>query len=230
MTLWTFFKTDPWFNAWFKFLMCKTYSSLSCKFATSLLVIYYWHFKVKVISFLSLHTAQKVEKTVSRLLPSKSFPAQSQLYNDRETIFWTFFLLCCGIFEQVNDWLVVWCLVSPVIMFWLMFRQYRQFWLMFRQYRQLLAQTDTVMLELFLCCGAVIEHVSAWWVHWCLGWPETVFGSAFLLLLCRLRHIVFTPGPNDGLHFFGFSFERHWSHLTVQRHLLRTCLTHCLTR
>ena len=31
------------------------------------------------------------------------------------------------IFERVNDWLVVWCLVSPAIVFWLMFCQYRHF-------------------------------------------------------------------------------------------------------
>ena len=67
--------------------------------------------------------------------------------------------------------------------------------------------TDICLLklttELFLCCFAVIEHVSTWWVVWCLDWPETVFGSAFLLLLCSLRHTIFTPGPNnnDGLHF-----------------------------
>ena len=35
MTLCIFFKTNPWFNACFKFLMCITYSSLSCKFVTS---------------------------------------------------------------------------------------------------------------------------------------------------------------------------------------------------
>ena len=66
--------------------------------------------------------------------------------------------------------------------------------------------TDICLLklttELFLCCFAVIEHVSTWWVVWCLDWPETVFGSAFLLLLCSLRYTGFTPGPNDGLHFF----------------------------
>ena len=144
---------------------------------------------------------------------SRSFPAQRYLHNVRQTIFGTFLSRCCGIFEPVNDWLVVWCLVSPVIMFWLMFRQHRH----------LLAQTQH--------SGVVIEHVSAWWVVWCLDWPETAFGSAFLLLLCSLRHTVFTPGPNDGLHFFFcFSFERHWRHLTVQRHLLRACLTHCLSR
>ena len=33
--LWTFFKTNPWFNAYCKFLMCITYSVLSCKLATS---------------------------------------------------------------------------------------------------------------------------------------------------------------------------------------------------
>ena len=33
ITLWTFSKTNPWFNAYFKFLMCVTYSVLSCKLA-----------------------------------------------------------------------------------------------------------------------------------------------------------------------------------------------------
>ena len=67
------------------------------------LVVYYWHFKVKVISFLSLCTARKVYKTVSRLLPSRNFPAQSQLHSVREMIFRMFFSLCCGVFERVND-------------------------------------------------------------------------------------------------------------------------------
>ena len=93
-----------------------------------------------------------------------------------------------------------------------------------------LLKLSTVVSELFLCCCAVFEHVSAWWGDWCLDWPETVFGSAFLLLLCSLRHTVLTPGPNDNLHFLCVSFERHWRHFTVQRHLLRTCLTHCLSR
>ena len=34
-TLWTVFKTDPWFNAYFKFLICTTYSVSSCKLAPS---------------------------------------------------------------------------------------------------------------------------------------------------------------------------------------------------
>ena len=66
------------------------------------LVVYYWEFKAKVIS-LSLYTARKVYKTVSCLLPSRSFPAQGQLYNIRETIFEAFVSHCCGIFERVND-------------------------------------------------------------------------------------------------------------------------------
>ena len=37
MTFWSFFKTNPWFNAYFKFLMCIKYSALSCKLATSFL-------------------------------------------------------------------------------------------------------------------------------------------------------------------------------------------------
>ena len=35
MDLLTFFKTNQWFNAYFKFVICITYSPLSCKFATS---------------------------------------------------------------------------------------------------------------------------------------------------------------------------------------------------
>ena len=35
VTLWTFFKTNPWFNAYFKFLLCLTYPVLSCKLPTS---------------------------------------------------------------------------------------------------------------------------------------------------------------------------------------------------
>ena len=92
-----------------------------------------------------------------------------------------------------------------------------------------LLKLSTVVSELFLCCCAVIEHVSDWWFVWCLDWPETVFGSAFLLLLCSLHHTIFIPGPNDGLHFFCFSFECHWRHFTAQRHLFRTCLNHCLS-
>ena len=37
ITLWTFFKANPWFNPCFKFLMCRTYSVLSCKLSTSFL-------------------------------------------------------------------------------------------------------------------------------------------------------------------------------------------------
>ena len=61
----------------------------------------------------------------------------------------------------------------------------------------------TVFKTLFLCCCAVFEHVNARGVVWYLDRPETVFGSAFLLLHCSsLRHAIFTPGPNGGLHFF----------------------------
>ena len=35
--LWTFLKINSWFDAYFKFLMCITYSVLSCKLATSYL-------------------------------------------------------------------------------------------------------------------------------------------------------------------------------------------------
>ena len=64
-----------------------------------------------------------------------------------------------------------------------------------------LLKLSTVVSELFLCCCAVTEHVSTWWVVWCLDWPETVFGSTFLLLVCSLLHTVVTPGPNGGLYF-----------------------------
>ena len=112
-------------------------------------VVYYWYFRVKDIHFVSLHTAQKVYKPVSCLLLSKSFPAQRYLHNVRQTIFGTFLSCCCAIFEQANDWLVAWCLISPVIMFSLMFRQHRH----------LLTQTQH--------SGVVIEHVSACWVARC---------------------------------------------------------------
>ena len=36
ITLWAFLKTNPWFNAYFKFLMCITCLILSCKLATRL--------------------------------------------------------------------------------------------------------------------------------------------------------------------------------------------------
>ena len=149
---------------------------------------------------------------------SRSFPSQRYLHNVRQTIFGTFLSRCCVVFEQVNDWLDVsfcpslcsgWCFVNTGIC---------------------LFKFSTVVSDLFLCCCAVIEQVSAWWVVSCLDWPETVFGSAFLLLLCNLHHTVLTPEPNDNLHFFCVSFERHWRHFTVQRHLLWTCLTHCLSR
>ena len=72
------------------------------------LIVYYWHFKVKVISFLLLHTAQKIYKTLSCLLPSRNFPARSQLYKVRKTVFRTFFLRCC---LWAGKWLMG-CLMS----------------------------------------------------------------------------------------------------------------------
>ena len=66
------------------------------------LFVYYWHFKLKVISFLSLHKARRIYKTVSCLFPSRSFSAQSQIHNVRET-FRTFFSSCCVTLERVND-------------------------------------------------------------------------------------------------------------------------------
>ena len=61
----------------------------------------------------------------------------------------------------------------------------------------------TVFKTLFLRCCAVFEQVNARGAVWYLDRPETVFGSAFLLLLCSsLRHAIFTPGPNGGMYFF----------------------------
>ena len=134
-----------------KSLVVAIYSQIKKRFSQNL-VVYYWHFKVMFISFLSLHTARKVYKIVSCLLLRRNFPAQSQLHNVKESIFGTFFSCCCGIFEWVNGWLVVWCLVSRVIMFWLMFRQYRH----------LLTQTQHRGVRVtpkLLCCH---------WAHTCL--------------------------------------------------------------
>ena len=61
----------------------------------------------------------------------------------------------------------------------------------------------TVFKTLFLCCCAVFEHVNVRGVVWYLDRPETVFGSAFLLLLCSsLRHAIFTPGLMAACIFF----------------------------
>ena len=54
ITLWTFFKTNPWFNVCFKFLMWITHSVLSWKIATSFsnciyLVKMVNHYEVHVI-------------------------------------------------------------------------------------------------------------------------------------------------------------------------------------
>ena len=110
-------------------------------------------------------------------------------------------------------------------------------WLMVCQYRHLLVQSqhNSVWKRSLKRCSYVIvlplrtlvpDAYSSVWID------LKLCSGQRLLLLCSLRHSVFTPGPNDGLHFFYFSFdfERHWRHFTVQRNLLRTCLTHCLSR
>ena len=45
ITLCSLFKTNPWFNACFKFLMCTTYSVLSCKLVTS-----FWTFSIFILT------------------------------------------------------------------------------------------------------------------------------------------------------------------------------------
>ena len=50
ITLRTFFKTNPWFNAYFKFLMCKTYSVLSYKSTTSFWLFQSLFFQVKMVN------------------------------------------------------------------------------------------------------------------------------------------------------------------------------------
>ena len=82
------------------------------------LVVYYWHFKFKVISFSSLHTARKVYETVSCLLPSRSFPGPvSSFLSSRSFPGQSQLHVYCIVFERVNGWLVVWCLVWHVIVF-----------------------------------------------------------------------------------------------------------------
>ena len=48
--LWTSFKTNLWFNACFKFLMCITYSVLWCKSATSFSTISIFILSVKMVN------------------------------------------------------------------------------------------------------------------------------------------------------------------------------------
>ena len=52
-----------------------------------------------------------------------------------------------------------------------------------------------VLGTLLLCCRPVIEHVSARWVVWCMDRPETVFVSAFLLLLCNFELNIMLKEP-----------------------------------
>ena len=162
------------------------------------LVVYYWHFRVKVIRFLSLHRARKVYNTVNCLLPTWSFPAQSQLHNvrDKQSLKRFSHVVVVSLSGQMTDWLSYvsfrlslwsgWCFVNTgfVCSNWAQWCQIAVFGTLFSLFR------------------AVIEHLSAWWVVWCLDRLETVLGSAFLLLLCSLHHTGFTPGPNDGLNFF----------------------------
>ena len=44
ITLWTFLKTNPWFNVCLKFVMCITCSVLSCKLATNFKLIHFFDF------------------------------------------------------------------------------------------------------------------------------------------------------------------------------------------
>ena len=135
-----------------------------------------------------MHTAWNVYKTVRCLLSNRSFPAQSQLYNIRETIFRTFFSCCCGIFDQVNDSLVAWCLILAVIMFWLMFCQYRH----------LLAQSSTTVSEndfskvalMLLCC-----HWACKCLMGCLASGSTwnyVSARVFVTALLSVPHHLYS--------------------------------------
>ena len=64
--LWTFFKTNPWFNAYCKFLMCITYSVLSCKLATSFST--FSTFKSNQIKqFIVLHDFYKFWYTLTKI-------------------------------------------------------------------------------------------------------------------------------------------------------------------
>ena len=47
ITVWTFFKTNPWFNACFKFVMCITYWVLLYKLATSFSTLFIFIFSGK---------------------------------------------------------------------------------------------------------------------------------------------------------------------------------------
>ena len=54
ITLWTLVKSNPWLNACFKFLMCLTYSVLSCKLAQAFRV-FQFSFLVKMVNNYQVH-------------------------------------------------------------------------------------------------------------------------------------------------------------------------------
>ena len=55
ITLLTFFKTNPWFNACFKFFMCITFSVLSYKIATSFWIFHSSPSQVKMVNPYEVH-------------------------------------------------------------------------------------------------------------------------------------------------------------------------------
>ena len=71
------------------------------------LVVYYWRFKVKVISFfIIVHSPRGVQN--SKLFVSqKKCSCSKQLFNVRKTIFKNFFSHFFSVFEQLNEvWVV----------------------------------------------------------------------------------------------------------------------------
>ena len=131
-------------------------------------------------------------------MPTTSFPAQSQVHNVREKIFRTFFSCCCRVFKWVNDWLVVW-----LVLFWLAIVSGQ----CFISIDVCLFKVSTITSENGLW-NVYLKLLCCHWTRKCqIGF--LVSGSAWncvpvsvLLQFCNLRHTVFTPGPNDGLHLF----------------------------
>ena len=71
MTLWTFFKTNPWFNAYFKFLMWMTYSFLSLKLVTSVSTLLFFFLSGKNGNSLwSLCSFSRYWTSSSKMYPS----------------------------------------------------------------------------------------------------------------------------------------------------------------
>ena len=59
ITLWTFFKINPWFNSCFTFLMWMTYWVLSCKLVTSFSTFRFSFSQVKMVNHCEIHVIFK---------------------------------------------------------------------------------------------------------------------------------------------------------------------------